>query len=82
MKDQEKELNDKKYLAGRYGIPIEDIVWHNSGCCYDRIVVRTKESADKVAAAVKGGTVNGGMFHGMALGGISKTAEGHFDVMC
>lgn len=70
------------YLTKRFGIPAEDIVWFNSGSCYSRIVVRTKESAQKVHDAVKGDTANGGMLHGMTLGGISEMKDGTFDVTC
>lgn len=73
---------DKKWLSERFGIPEEDILWYNSGSCYSRIVVRTKESADKVHEKVKKDTVNGGMLHGMPLGGISEMKDGTFDVTC
>lgn len=67
----------RKYLNKRFGIEPSDILFYNSGICYSRIVVRTKESADKVSEAVQGETVNGGMLHGMPLGGITKVFEGY-----
>lgn len=71
----------KTWLVQRFGIPVDDIVWFNGGTCYDSIIVKTKESADKVTAAVKGETVNGGYFHGMPLGG-QENSDGNIRVMC
>lgn len=74
------------WLSKRFGIPEEDIVWYNSGICYSRIVVRTEESANKVHKSVVHESVNGGMLHGMPLGGISKykneSGELVYDVTC
>jgi len=76
----------KRWAAERFGIPIEDIVWYNNGICYDRIIVKTEESAKKVREEVKMLTVNGGMLDGMPLGGISEApqedGEIYYDVMC
>lgn len=77
--------NTRKHLSERYGIKPEEIEWYNFGICYDRIVVNTKEAATKVHDAVKGGTVNGGMLHGMPLGGIYEYVENGktlYDVTC
>lgn len=75
------EESKKQWAAKRFGIPMEDVLWYNSGSCYDRIGVKTKESADKVTEKVKGKTVNGGMLDGMSLGGRTMN-NGHFDVYC
>lgn len=72
----------KQWLSKRFNIPMDDIVWYNSGICYSRIVVKTEESALKVHEKVKGHTANGGWFHGMPLGSYSQTKEGHYDVTC
>ncbi len=58
--------------AKRFGLMPSDVLFYNSGICYDRIVVTTMQAARKVAKAVKGGTVNGGYLDGMPLGGISE----------
>jgi hypothetical protein len=71
----------KKWVAKRFGIPEEDVLWYHSGICYDRVGIKTKDSADRVSDQVKGGTVNGGQFDGMPLGNQSST-EGGFDIMC
>lgn len=73
---------DKKWLANHFGIPEESILWYNSGICYSRIEVTTKESADKVSDKVKGQTVNGGMLDGMPLGGQTETPSKTFEVYC
>lgn len=77
---------DREYLATRFKIPKDDILWHNSGICYDRIQVKTLYSAQEISKAVQGETVNGGMFHGMPLGGISehKLDDGTFvyEIIC
>lgn len=70
-----------QWAANRFGIPVEDVVWYNSGICYDRIGVKTKKSADKVTAKVAGETVNGGMYDGMPLGG-QRFYKDHYDIMC
>ena len=62
-----------------------DVLWYNSGTCYDRIGVKTKKAANKVKKAMKGKTVNGGMFHGMSLGNPTISGKGkdkHYDIMC
>lgn len=71
----------KKWLADQFGISVDDIVWFNGGTCYDSIIVKTKEAADKVTNAVKDETVNGGYFHGMPLGG-QENSDGNIRVMC
>ena len=68
--------SDKKWVTKEFGIPEEDVLWYNSGSCYDRIGVVTKESADKVSAKVREGTVNGGMYHGMPLGWANSLQKG------
>lgn len=77
-----KEEKTRIWASEKFGIPREDVVWYNSGVCYDRIVVKTKESADKVTLKMKGQCVNGGMFDGMALGSQNKQPDGSYDVMC
>lgn len=70
-----------KWVSERFGIPASEIIGYNSGSAYDKVWVKTRATAEKVAAKVKGDTCNGGMFHGMALGGISSY-DGIFEVMC
>lgn len=72
----------QQWLSEKFDIPTEDVLWYNSGICYSRILVNTEESANKVREKVKDYTVNGGWYHGMSLGGYTKTQEGHYDVMC
>lgn len=71
-----------EWCAKRFGISKEDVVWHHSGICYSRIQVKTKEAADKVTAAVKGKTVNGGYLDGMSLGGQTPQKDGTIEVYC
>jgi hypothetical protein len=77
---------DLKWLSERFKIPESDILWYNSGTCYSRIQVKTKESANKVHDIVKNDTVNGGVLHNMPLGGISEykdnTGNIYYDVTC
>ena len=77
---------DFNWLSKRFDIPEEDIIWYNSGCCYSRIQVKTKESAKKIHDVAKNDTANGGMLHGMPLGGISeyKDKDGniYYDITC
>lgn len=77
---------DAKWLSERFGVSPDSILWYHSGICYSRLSVKTKEDAEKASKSVKGETVNGGWYHGMPLGGISKVAEfkgvpAHFEVM-
>lgn len=76
----------RKYFAKAFGIPLEDITWANQGFHYDRVSVKTKASADKITAAVKGLRVEGGFFAGMPLGGQihyhAGTPEEHYEVTC
>ena len=76
----------RNWLATRFGIPEEDIIWFNNGNCYDRILVKSQQSADKVTNLVKEEYVNGGYLHGLSLGGQSKyqDTDGNivYDVMC
>lgn len=71
----------RQYAIEAFGLADEEVVWYNSGVCYDRVIVTTREAAEKVAAQVKGRHVNGGWFHGMELGGITEDSKGRFDVM-
>jgi len=86
MDTKEKAAATNKWAAERFGIPENEVDWYNHGICYDRIIVTTKTAADAVTEAVSGYTVNGGMFHGMGLGGQTqrKADDGsiHYDVMC
>lgn len=59
--------------AKRFHLQADEVLFYNSGICYDRIVVTTMRAARKVAKAVEGETVNGGYLDGMPLGGISET---------
>lgn len=80
----ETKSNDQ--IAKRYGIPKEDILWYNAGICYDRIILSTFASADKVSKALEGQFVNGGMFDGMPLGSITERTEADnkkvYEIMC
>ena len=77
--EEKKEYHAKRFMmdrqsgAKRFGLKTEEVLFYNSGICYDRIVVTTMRVARKVAKAVEGRTANGGYFHGMPLGGISDT---------
>lgn len=81
-----KKTEDYTWLVKRFGIPLNEILWYNSGTCYSRIGVTTEKSAHAVSNSVKNDTVNGGMLHGMPLGGISKikNEDGsiYYDVIC
>jgi hypothetical protein len=77
----EQLAKTKKWIASRYEIPESEILGYNSGSCYSKAWVTTRTAADKIAAAVKGDTVNGGMLHGMSLGGITPI-DGGFEVIC
>lgn len=81
----EREANAKTWAAKRFGISEDEIIGYNSGCCYDKIWVKTRAAAEKVAAAVKDDTVNGGMLHGMSKGGIDTSIDKEitlFEVIC
>jgi hypothetical protein len=71
----------RKYAAERFSIPLDEVVWFNSGICYSRVVTTTLSAAKKVAAASNNKTCNGGWFDGMPLGGISRNGE-NYDTMC
>ncbi len=84
-RNAERAAEAKAYAAKRFGLNPDDIIGYNAGICYDKIWVKTREAANKVAAAVKGDTVNGGMFHGMAKGGIDTSIDKDitlFEVIC
>lgn len=75
----------KKWAAKQFGISEDEVLWYNSGSCYDRIGVTTQQAADKVSAKVKGETANGGMLDGMPLGGqteYNRNGNHYFDVTC
>ena len=73
--------SDRKYAAELFNIPLEEVVWFNSGICYGRVVTTTLSAAKKVAFASRKKTANGGWFHGMTLGAISRNGE-NYDTMC
>lgn len=73
--------DSKIWAANKYGVPEDSVIAYNSGICYDRIWVNSKESADTISAKVTG-TVNGGMFDGMPLGNIQKHNDGTYVIMC
>lgn len=77
-----KKDDEFAWVCKRFDLKREEVVAYNSGICYDRIWVTNKEAADKVSEAVRGGTVNGGWYHGMQLGGQSKEKSGNYAVMC
>lgn len=76
----EKQKASIDYATKRFGLNAGEVTGYNSGACYDKVWVTTREAAEKVAAQVKGEEVNGGMFHGMPLGSIHEF-EGSFEVM-
>jgi hypothetical protein len=80
MTDEEREQyhrqrfeDNRRSGAKRFGLKPDEVLFYNSGICYDRIVVTTMRAAKKVAKAVEGDTANGGFLDGMPLGGISDT---------
>jgi len=75
------EKETKEWLSKMYEISEDDILWYNSGICYDRIIVSNEESAIKVSQKVKGTYVNGGLYDGMELGQYDCN-DGRYDVMC
>lgn len=77
---RQQHAESVEYAAKRFGVNKSEIVGYNSGCCYDRVIVKSRETAEKIAKSVEGRTVNGGMFHGMPLGAIQEI-DGKFDVM-
>lgn len=83
---EKRHAESVAYAAKEFGIKMEDVVFYNSGICYSTVVVRTEAAAKKVAKKVHGGTVNGGWYHGMPLGGITKErnekGERVWRVMC
>jgi hypothetical protein len=44
--------SDRNWIAGKFGIDVNEIVTHHSGNCYDRCIVRSMAAAEKVKAAV------------------------------
>ena len=77
-----RDEESRRWAAERFGIPFDSVVFHNSGICYDTIVVTSKEAADKVTEKVKGQFANGGWFDGMPLGGQTEQNDGTFRVYC
>jgi hypothetical protein len=82
-RNAERAAEAKAYAIKQFGLKPEEVVGYNSGICYSKVWVTTREAAEKVSKQIKkqGGEVNGGMFHGMPLGGISEYG-GQFEVMC
>lgn len=81
------EKKTAEWLGKRFKVPATEFLWYNGGVCYSRVLVKTREAAEKVSGAVKkeGRTANGGWFHGMPLGGIEKSSfngEEAWDVTC
>jgi hypothetical protein len=62
------EQDTREWAAARFGIKPESVKWYHNGTCYDRVGVLSLEAAERVKQAVAGRSVNGGQFHGMALG--------------
>ena len=83
-RNEERALEAKQYACKRFGLTPDEVAGYNSGICYSKIWVTNRKAAEKVKAAVKGETVNGGMFHDMPLGGINTANETGtlFEVMC
>lgn len=63
------------WLTATFNVTAEEIIGHNSGNCYGKLWVKTEDAAKRAAETVKGEKVNGGMFHGMALGGIHSYGD-------
>lgn len=66
----------------RFGLEAGDVIGYNGGSAYNKVWVRSMISARKVEKAMKGKTCNGGWFHGMEKGGISRRSDGAFEVIC
>lgn len=81
-KREEERQASREYFAKEFGIPVEDVVWGQVGICYGSIVVKTRESAEKISKIVtkRGTKANGGYMHGMPLGGITSNNDGTFRV--
>ncbi len=80
----ENEERNRQHAAKDFGLADNEVLWYNGGICYSRVIVTTREAADKVAAQVKGRHVNGGYLHGMELGYIreySRDGAIVYDVM-
>lgn len=81
-----EKKEDFSWLSKRFGISEDEIIWYNSGICYSRIEVKSRQAAEIVHIAVTGQTVNGGLLDGMPLGGISeykdKKGNIYYDVIC
>jgi len=82
MKQTQEE---KQWMADYFNIPIEETISFNSGNCFATAIVRTEQSANKIAEKVKDKVVNGGNYDGMKLGRISPiklNEELFYSVMC
>jgi len=75
------DQHTKEWAAKKFGIPAEDVDWYHTGTSYDRIGVKSQESANKVTALCKTKRANGGMYDGMPLGGQSKITRDNGDVI-
>jgi hypothetical protein len=82
MQTDEQKETTIKWLCERFSLSPSEILGYNSGICYSRIWVNSREAAMKVHDKVKGRVVNGGMFDGMPLGSICEGHDGRFDVTC
>jgi hypothetical protein len=81
MKTTEETKRQNDWVAKKFGIQPEQVIGYNSGSSYDKVWVRDRATAEKVSKRVSKETCNGGYFHGMNLGNISKY-DGKFEVMC
>lgn len=81
-KREEQQASARQWIASRFGVSPETVRWFNAGSSYDRVIVTTRESAERISRAASKDTANGGYFHGMQLGRITECADGTFDVMC
>lgn len=82
-----KRVEARYHAAQKFGLKPEEVLWYNSGNCYDRVGVTNIKAAQKVADVVNGQTVNGGMFDGMPLGQYSLVPAkdgqpAYYDVTC
>ena len=80
-----REKQEQLVISQKFGIPLADALWYHSGICFSRAAVKTEESAKLIRQKVYGQCVNGGMYDGMPLGGITKYEEGGdiwYEVTC
>jgi hypothetical protein len=75
---------EKKLGAERFNIPEEEILWYGYSKYFNRIWVKTIESANKVSYQVNYMPIEGGKYEGEMLGTIieNQVGEQFFDITC